>query len=172
MQIGPGLGAEHLEVLVLTAGGPDHGADDGFPEALGQNRAPLRDQLRQMVAHDLHGGIPAVQGFHRVLHDGLNGVLPCRQRLLGHLGAAVGDLAVAVGGGGAGVCQIISRLLQEGVLLRSALVPDLPRSQGHAHANGGIRPRALGHHVRDGLHHLLIGSALHEPDLRGIDPPV
>ena len=45
-------------------------------------------------------------------------------------------------------------------------------SQGHAHAHGGIGARALGHHVRDGLHHLLIGSALHEPDLRGVDPPV
>ena len=111
LQIGPGLGAEHFEVLVLTAGGPDHGADDGLAKALGQNRAPLRDQLCQMVAHDLHGGIPAVQGLHRVLHDGLNGVLPCRQRLLGHLRAAIGDLAVAVGGGGAGVGQIVSRLL-------------------------------------------------------------
>ena len=127
LQIGPGLGAEHLEVLVLTAGGPDHGADDGLAKALGQNRTPLRDQLCQMVAHDLHGGIPAVQGFHRVLHDGLHGVLPCRQRLLGHLGAAIGDLAVAIGGGGAGVGQIIGRLLQEGILLRSALVPHLPR---------------------------------------------
>ena len=68
--------------------------------------------------------------------------------------------------------QIVGRLLQKGILLRSALVPDLPRSQGHAHANGCVGAGALGHHVRDGLHHLLIGDALHEPDLRGIDPPV
>ena len=134
---------------------------------------PPAGSLRQMVAHDLHGGTcRRFRGLHRILHDGLHGVLPCRQRLLGHLSAAVGDLAVAVGGGGAGVGQIIGRLLQKGILLRSALVPDLPRGQGHAHANGSIRPRALGHHVRDGLHHLLIGSALHEPDLRGVDPPV
>ena len=125
-----------------------------------------------MVAHDLHGGIPAVQGLHRILHNGLDGVLPGLQCRLRYLGAAVGDLTVAVGGGGPCVGQIIGRLLQKGVLLRGALVPDLPRGQRHTHANSGVGARALGHHIRDGLHHLLIGGALHEADLRGIDPAV
>ena len=45
-------------------------------------------------------------------------------------------------------------------------------SQGHAHAHGGIGARALGHHVRDGLYHLVVVRAHHEPDLCGIDPAV
>ena len=172
LEIGPGLGAEHLEILVLLAGRPHDGADDGLAEALGQDGAALGDQGRQLVAHDLHGAVSAVEGLHRALHNGLNGVLALGQGLGGKLGAAIGDLAVAVGGGGAGVGQIVGRLLQEGVLLALALAAHLPGSQGHAHAHGGVGAGALGHHVGDGLDHLLIGEAVHKADLRGIDPAV
>ena len=63
-------------------------------------------------------------------------------------------------------------LTEESGLLRPAFAPDLVGRQGHAHAHGGIGPGALGHHVRDGPDHLLIGLADLEPDLSRVDPAV
>ena len=172
LEIGPGLRAEHPEILVLLPRRPHDRADDGLAEALGQNGAVVGDELRQPVAHDLHGAVPAVQGLHRVFHDGADGVLSLGQGLGRHIHTAVGDLAVTVCGSGPGVGQVIGGLLQKGHLLRLRLVPHLPGGQGHAHAHGGVRTGALGHHVGDGLGHLPVIRALHEADLCGIDPAV
>ena len=125
-----------------------------------------------MVPHQLHGAVAPPQGFQRVRNHGGGGVLSRLQGLFRHTGAAEGDLAVAVGGGGPGVGQVMGRLPQERGLFRPALVPDLVRRQGHAHAHGGVGPGALGHHVRDGPDHLPVGFADLEPDLFRVDPAV
>ncbi|CAN4073707.1 DUF6487 domain-containing protein, partial [Dysosmobacter welbionis] len=95
-------------------------------EALGQDGAAIGDQIRQIIPHHLHGAVPAVQGLHGGCHDGLHRIPARSQGLLRHIGTAAGDLAVPVGGGGPGVCQVIGRLPQELLLLPCALVPDLP----------------------------------------------
>ena len=84
----PGLGAEHLENPLLWRR-PDDGADDGrSPQSTGVKIVPPSGSLRQMVAHDLHGGCRRL-GFHRpVVHDST----PLHHALLGHLSAAVGEM--------------------------------------------------------------------------------
>ena len=172
LQIRPGLGAVDAKVLSLFPGGADDRADDGLAEALGQDTAPLRDQAGEIVSHNLHGAVAAVQRFDRRGHNGVDGILPRFQRGLRQIRRPVGDLTVAIGGRGTGVGKIKGGLPEEGDLLFLPLSAHLPGGQSHAHADGGVGAGTLGHHVGDGLRHLLIALAFDEADLRRVDPPV
>ena len=172
LQIGAGLGAVDAKDLSPFPGSADQRADDGLAEALGQDAASLRDQPLKIVPHDLHRAVAAVQGFKRRGHNGIDGVLPRFQGCLRQIRGPIGDLAVAVGGGGAGMGQVKGGLPEEGELLFLPFAAHLPGGQGHAHADGGVGTGTLGDHVGDGLRHLLIALTFDKADLRRIDPPV
>ena len=68
--------------------------------------------------------------------------------------------------------QGIGRLFQVGQDIRLRFLPDFPGCQGHAHGSRQEGPAALGHHVRDGLGHLLVAGAgyIFYPD--GVNAPI
>ena len=172
LQIGTGLRAVDAKVLSLFPGSADDRADDGLAEALGQDASPLRNQPCQIIPHDLHGSVAAVERFDRRGHNGVDGVFPRFQRGLCQIRGPVRDLSVAVGGGGPGMGQVIGGLSEERDLRLLSLSPHLPGGQGHAHSDGRVGAGALGHHVGDGLRYFLIGRAFDKADFCRIDAPV
>ena len=64
------------------------------------------------------------------------------------------------------------RLPQIFHLLRGGPAAALVRRERHAHRHGGVRSRALRHHVGDGLRNLLMCAAGDKFDPRGIDTSV
>ena len=166
------LRAEQAHFFSCEPGFLEHHTDDGFPEALRHDRPLLREHRDQIFCDFVDLGIPRIVRPDDMCPDGLIHARAAFQRLLRRRQAAGTDLLHAFSRRRAGICDAASRLLEKGQLFFLRLLPAFPRSERHAHSGRGIRPRALGHHVADGLHDLHVRPARHKLYPSRIHAPV
>ncbi len=174
LEEGTGFGADELNFLADGPALPEHGAYDGFGEALGHDGAPageLPDQVNRL------GGafrVAPVDHFDVVQKDGIVRGLARRHGGLGHLGAFLGDMGHFFDGRGSGAGEfgggVVDFFLKIGGVLR--LAEDLSGGQGHGHGGGYIGAAGLGHHIPYGLDDLPIIGALQVAELPGVHPSI
>ena len=172
LKIRPRLRAEQAEGLPGLPRLLQHHADDRFTEALRHDRPLLREHRDQIFCNFVDLGIPRIVRPDDMCPDGLIHTRAAFQSLFRCGQTSGADLLHALSRRRAGVCDAASRLLEKGQLLGLRLFLALPRSDRHAHSGRGIRPRALGHHVADGLHDLHVRPARHKLDSPRIHAPV
>ena len=166
------LRAEQTHFFSCEPGFLEHHTDDGFSEALRHDRPLLREHRDQIFCNFVDLGIPRIVRPDDMRPDGLIHTRAAFQSLFRCGQTSGADLLHAFSRRRAGVCDAASRLLEKGQLFFLRLLPALPRSERHAHSGRGIRPRALGHHVADGLHDLHVRPARHKLDSPRIHAPV
>lgn len=166
------LRAEQAHFFSCELGFLEHHADNRFSEALRHDRPLLREHRDQIFCNFVDLGIPRVVRPDDMGTDGLVHARAAFQRLLRRRQAAGTDLLHALSRRRAGICNADGSLLQKDQLRLLRLLPAFPRSERHAHSGRGIRPRALGHHVADGLHDLHMRPARHKLYPSRIHAPV
>ena len=172
LKIGARLGAEDADMLPSLAAFAQHHADDRLGKAVRHHRAVLGEQIDKVLTDLRHALVAGVVQLDRFVHDGLRRVLARGEGALCLGKAQVAQKRHALDRRGPRMGNGVRRLPQIFHLLRGSLIAALVRRERHAHRHGGVRSRALRHHVGDGLRNLLMGMAGDKFDPRGIDTSV
>ena len=159
-------------MLPSLAAFAQHHADDGLGKAVRHHRAVLGEQIDKVLTDLRHTLVAGVVQLDRFVHDGLRRVLARGEGTLRLGKTEVAQKRHALDRRGPRVGDGVRRLSQIFHLLRGGPTAALMRRERHAHRHGGVRSRALRHHVGDGLRDLLMGMAGDKFDPRGIDAAV
>ena len=159
-------------MLSSLAAFAQHHADDGLGKAVRHHRAVLGEQIDKVLTDLRHALVAGVVQLDRFVHDGLRRVLARGEGTLRLGKTEVAQKRHTLDRRGPCVGNGVRRLPQIFHLLRGGLIAALVRRERHAHRHGGVRSRALRHHVGDGLRNLLMGMAGDKFDPCGIDTSV